>query len=405
MKTQDQQRMAETGDPAGGFWQGRSIWTRAWPRGPADLRAWAWAWTLGLALALVVGLVSGGVPAAALDGVPFPVIEQFENLREVDGMPSHKIHCVLKASDGRLWIGSWEGVLVREGNRFRRFTTAEGLTHRMVLSLAEDPKTGDIWVGTMRGLNRISAGRVTGFLQTDSGLPNNVVYGVEVIRDHVWAATAAGTGDFDPRSGRWKLYDHQNTPMHEPWCYAVKGTADRVFIGVWGGGILEHDPATGSFKEYRDPDGDFHFDLLPDDGPINDITSWIAIEEGILWQTTYFGCSRYDGSKWRTWVEGKSPLPSNFTQFVTTRGKVAWIGTDRGLSVTDAETWVNYFVGPKGEGWMEIHRPGQPIEKRPMTTALPNAFVLGVWVDDQEAWIATSDGLSRGVLARSAARK
>jgi hypothetical protein len=48
-----------------------------------------------------------------------------------------------------------------------------------------------------------------------------------------------------------------------------------------------------SVKEYRDPDQDFHFDLDPDDGLINDITSWIAYEAGVVWQTTYFGASRY----------------------------------------------------------------------------------------------------------------
>jgi len=337
-------------------------------------------------------------PAEPVADVPFPVIERFENLRQAQGMPSRKIHSVLKASDGRLWIGTWEGLLVKDGNQFRHYTTADGLTHKMVLCLAEDLKTGDPWAGTMRGLNRVSAGRITGYLQTDSGLPNNVVYGVDVIGGHVWAATAAGTGNLDLKTGRWRLYDHQNSPMHEPWCYAVRGTPDRVFIGVWGGGILEHGPVVESFKEYRDPDKDFHFDLVPDDGPINDITSWIAVEDGVIWQTTYFGASRYDGRKWRTWVEGKSPLPSNFTQFVWARGKVAWIGSDRGLSVTDADTWVNYLVSEKGDGVMEIHRPGRPVEVRPMDTALPSAFVLGVWADDRKAWIATSDGLSHGIF-------
>jgi hypothetical protein len=34
-----------------------------------------------------------------------------------------------------------------------------------------------------------------------------------------------------------------------------------------------------------------------------------------------------------------------------------------------------------------------------MATKLPNDFVLGIWVDDQEAWFATSDGLSRAIFA------
>ncbi len=332
--------------------------------------------------------------------IPFPIVERFENFGRADGIPANKVHAVLKTSEGRLWIGTWNGLCVREDNgKFRRIGPEEGLSHKMVLSVVEDPKTGDLWIGTMRGLNRYSAGKITTFTQTSSGLPNNVVYAVEVIGDTVWAATAAGTGAFDTKAGTWKIYDHNNSIMHEPWCYSVKAAGDLVYIGVWGGGIVEHDPRKGTFKEYRDPDGDFHFDLVPDDGPINDITSWLDWEDGVLWQCTYFGLSRYEKGQWKTWVQDKTPLVSNFTQWVTSRKRIAWIGTDRGVSVTDGKFWVNYLVGDKGEGLLEIHRPGQAPEKRTLTTALANAFVLGIYVDDQEAWFATSKGLSRGIFA------
>ena len=32
---------------------------------------------------------------------------------------------------------------------------------------------------------------------------------------------------------------------------------------------------------------------VPDNQPVNDITSWIAWDQGILWQATYFGMSRW----------------------------------------------------------------------------------------------------------------
>jgi ligand-binding sensor domain-containing protein len=332
--------------------------------------------------------------------LPFPVIERFESFGAAQGIPANKVHAVLKTADAELWIGTWDGLCRREKNGdFGRFGPEHGLSHKMVLSLAEDTQTGDLWVGTMRGLNRVSAGKITPYTQTDSGLPNNVVYGVEVIDGKVWVATAAGAGELNLKTGTWKIYDHNNSLMHEPWCYAVCAAGDKVMIGAWGGGIIEHDPKLGSFKEYRDPDRDFHFDLVPDDGPINDITSWLAWENGVLWHCTYFGMSRYDGRTWKTWVEGKSPLLSNFTQFVRSHRGVAWIGMDRGLSVTDGITWVNYLADDEGQGSMEIHRPNQPLEVRATATALANQFVLGIHVDDEEAWFATSKGLSRGILS------
>lgn len=364
--------------------------------------------TLRIAVALALMTLCGSALAAAEgDAVltansgpklPFPLIERFENFGKEQGIPANKVHCVLKTSEGKLWIGTWNGLCLKEEGKFHRIGPEDGLTHKMVTSIAEDPKSGDLWIGTMRGLNRYSGGRITTYTQTSSGLPNNVVYAVSVIGDTVWAATAAGMGAFEPHSGKWQIYDHNNSVMHEPWCYAVKGGKDVIYFGVWGGGIVEHDPVKGSFKEYRDPDGDFHFDLVADDGPINDITSWLDWEDGVLWQCTYSGVSRYDGKGWRTWVQDKSPLVSNFTQFVWVHRGVAWIGADRGVSVTDGDYWANYLLGEKGEGLLEIHRPGQPVEKRTMTTGLPNCFVLGIYVDDQEAWFATSKGLGRAVF-------
>ncbi len=348
-----------------------------------------------------LALVAGYSAPEAATGGPFPLIERFENFGMKDGIPSHKVHCVLPASDGKLWVGTYGGVCLREGGKFRTIGTNEGLSHPMVMCMVEDTRTGDLWIGTMRGLNRYSAGRITAYTQTSSGLPNNVVYGLDIMGDTLWVATAAGLGALDLKAGSWSIYDHNNTVMHEPWVYAVKGARDRVFVGVWGGGILEYELSSRIFKEHRDPDRDFHFDLAPDDGPVADITSWIAWEDGILWQGTYFGMSRYDGSRWRTWQEKKSPLVSNFINFVWPRGRTAWIGTDRGISVTDGDTWANYRTNEHGEGIVEIARPGQPMETRVLPTKLPNDFVLGIWTNDKEAWLATSDGLSHATFAES----
>ena len=260
---------------------------------------------------------------------------RFENFGEKDGLPSHKVHCVLKTSDGRLWIGTTNGLCVREPDgKFRRYGPEDGLSHPVVLSMAEDPRTGDLWIATMQGLTRFSGGKFTVFTQTNSGLPNNVVYGVAVIDDTVWAATPAGAGAYHIKTKTWSIYDQNNADMEEPWCYAIAPGDGVVYIGIWAGGIVEYDPRTGSFKAYRDPDGDFQFQLTPDSGPIADITSWVAYEDGILWQATYFGLSRYDTKEatWRTWVQDKTPLVSNFINTVFARGRVAWIATDRGVS-------------------------------------------------------------------------
>jgi ligand-binding sensor domain-containing protein len=350
---------------------------------------------LSLAIS-AIGLFSSALAATPSENLPFPLIERFESFGMKDGFPTHKVHCVLPTSDGKLWVGTWKGLLVRNEGKFRRIGVEDGLSHQMVVCMVEDPSTGDLWIGTMRGLNRYSAGRITVFTQTSCGLPNNVIYGLEIMSNTLWVATAAGLGALDLKTGNWSIYDHNNTVMHEPWVYSVTAARDRLFVGVWGGGILEYELSKQIFKEHRDPDRDFHFDLVPDDGPVSDVTAWVSWSDGILWQGTYFGMSRYDGLRWRTWQEKKSPLLSNFVNFIFAHNRVAWVATDRGVSVTDGDTWVNYRSGETAGGLIDIVRPGQPIETRATPTRLPNDFVLGIWVNDREAWFATSDGLGHG---------
>ncbi len=342
---------------------------------------------------------------AETTALPFPVVTRFENFGAKEGLPSHKIHCVLKASDGRLWVGTSSGLCVREpAGTFRTYGTADGLSHPTVLSMVEDPATGDLWLATMQGLSRFSGGKFTVFTQTNSGLPNNVVYGVGIMDGTIWAATPAGAGGYNLKTKTWCIYDHNNAPMEEPWCYAIAPGNKVVYIGIWAGGIVEHDPRTGSFKAYRDPDGDFQYQLTPDSGPVADITSWVAFDDGLLWQATYFGMARYDTREatWRTWVQDKSPLVSNFINSIFARGRVAWIATDRGVSVTDGTNWVNYVIDESGQGVVRTYRPGKEPQSQTMTTALADGFVMAIWADDHEAWFATSNGLSHGILAAPA---
>ena len=96
--------------------------------------------TLATGIALLLSFAgTRGVCAAEIATndlpLPFPLIERFENFQMKDGLPSHKAHCVLRASDGKLWVGTYGGALVREDGKFRRIGVEEGLSHRMVMCM------------------------------------------------------------------------------------------------------------------------------------------------------------------------------------------------------------------------------------------------------------------------------
>ena len=209
----------------------------------------------------------------------------------------------------------------------------QSLAHQAVLSLALDKRTGDLWAGTMGGLSRISAGRIDTFTQLNSGLSNDIVYGVGVQGDYVWTATAAGASRLNTRTGQWSLFNERNTPMYEIWTYAVSPAEDKVYYAVWGGGVLEYDQKTERWKDYNDPDGETEMVVMKDQGLIHEITTSVSYVDKILWVATYFGASRYDGRYWHNFLQKDSGLPSNFlSQIKGIDANRAWFSTDKGLA-------------------------------------------------------------------------
>src|SRR5579859_5043173 len=75
---------------------------------------------------MAISVIFGSFRAVADEPLPFPLIERFESFSMEQGMPTHKVHCVLLASDGRLWVGTYKGALVRENGKFRRIGVEDG---------------------------------------------------------------------------------------------------------------------------------------------------------------------------------------------------------------------------------------------------------------------------------------
>src|SRR5579872_2015460 len=94
---------------------------------------------------------------------------RWENFTTVNGLPDNHVFCVL-VDGNRIWAGTENGLGLYENGSWKVFRPAEdspqqSLAHRAVLSLALDKSTGDVWVGTMAGLSRVSAGRIDTFTQ------------------------------------------------------------------------------------------------------------------------------------------------------------------------------------------------------------------------------------------------
>jgi len=329
------------------------------------------------------------------------------NFTTAEDLPDNHVFCVLVDGD-RIWAGTENGLGLYENGVWKTFRPVEGareqsLAHQAVLSLALDKRTGDIWAGTMGGLSHISAGRIDTYTQLNSGLSNDIVYGVGVQSEYVWTATAAGASRLNTRTGQWSLFNATNTPMYEIWTYAVSPAEDKVYYAVWGGGVLEYDIKTERWKDYNDPDGETEMVLMKDQGLIHEITTSVSYVDKILWVATYFGASRYDGRYWHNFLTKDSGLPSNFlNQIKGIDENRAWFSTDKGLAYYDGMNWAVYRPA------LDTHKPEMLIRDEAghvrnvaVQTAPAHNYVLGVDFQGDDIWVATAKGLSHGIREKN----
>jgi ligand-binding sensor domain-containing protein len=251
----------------------------------------------------------------------------------------------------------------------------------------------------MGGLSRVSAGRIDSFNQLNSGLSNDVVYGVAVQDEYVWTATAAGASRLNTRTGQWSLFNERNTPMYEIWTYNVTVGPDKVYYAVWGGGVLEYDLKTQRWKDYNDPDGETEIVLFKDQGLIHEITTSVSYVDKILWVATYFGDSRYDGRNWHNFLTKDSGLPSNFTnQVKAIDANRAWFSTDKGLAFYDGTNWAVYRPAlDSGKPEMYVRDDQGNVTPVAVDSAPAHNYILGVDFQGDDIWVATAKGLSHGI--------
>jgi len=149
---------------------------------------------------------------------------------------------------GRLWVGSWGGLLRLEAGRWTRLTTGDGLLHNRVGQLAE-AKDGSLWVGYVEplGVSQLVSDRshrTWRHFSSKNGLRSDAVSFIGADpRGWTWVGTDQGVDVFDGRS--WRHFDHTDGLVWDD-CNAFWADPDgSVWIGTSRGISHFRIPATG----------------------------------------------------------------------------------------------------------------------------------------------------------------
>ena len=83
-----------------------------------------------------------------------PAIAQQAFLRQfgpAEGLRAPFVYALLQDQKGYLWLGTGDGLVRYDGTHFIRFSKKDGLAEDAVVSLGQDPASGQLWVGHYLG--------------------------------------------------------------------------------------------------------------------------------------------------------------------------------------------------------------------------------------------------------------
>jgi diguanylate cyclase (GGDEF)-like protein len=310
-----------------------------------------------------------------------------------DGTSHVSVFAIVEDGAGGLWVGTGAGVdhLDVRGTTPRRYPDSwPNAAHQAaaVTALRVD-RGGNLWVGTRRGLFRYS-GTSTRFepiiLSAGSQPQPSVTNVLQDIRGDLWITTR------DHGAFVWRRDESRPAPVREPGTPLAAGLAsdtvfaitevddDTIWLGTFGGGIVQVDARDGSITRIR------HHDRRPGGLPSDDVWAFMRDHSGLIWVATDSGLSSHDRNQHAisTWFGMQSR-----------HSKVTQTNVSCVLAMPDDTVWLGL-----GDGGVDIVEPrrGRVAQLLPDAAhprdALPKGRVLAMRASPAgDIYIGTQQGL------------
>lgn len=206
---------------------------------PDSFRWWAWG------VASLLGFSPTGAGAFVLSELSRPFVRSYG---VAQGLPHSTVQTILFGEDGRLWIGTQDGLVAYDGRAFEEIELASWERSRFVRALAQGP-SGDLWIGTQAaGLLRLS-------------------------RDRSWTAFPNGNPASGPTDSRINAL-----------AFEAAANPPRLWVGTHREGLWSYDGESwSSWGEEQGLPSRRIWDLLPTSLPDGSRRLWIATEAGPAW--------------------------------------------------------------------------------------------------------------------------
>ncbi|MBX7223664.1 MAG: GAF domain-containing protein [Blastocatellia bacterium] len=292
------------------------------------------------------------------------------------GIPPFPVWALLEDRQGRIWIGSRGGGLLKyEGGHFTRYGKKEGWPDETIFNLVEDPK-GGLWAATNGGLVYFDGTGVRTYTTAD-GLSSNLISGILVDQfERVWVCTY-GAGLNRIESGRCVTFTRKNGLPDEYltgivqdyegnlWCATRSHGIFRFQSEIFGGYTAAQGVGEGRITGIGEtPDHTVWFSSLSDGlialGPQGGIRK-IGLKDGLpdeslwglqvdrqsrVWVCGNRGVSVLDGKQVKTFSLEEIGAREQVTSIALDRQGRLWFGsfpiTSTGVLLYDGKTFLRF---------------------------------------------------------------
>ena len=322
-------------------------------------------WCARLLLCVVSFIIPANGNAADSSGSPF-IVDSWNNK---EGLPQSSVISLIQTRDGYLWLGTLNGLVRFDGNRFAIFdeNNTPGLGSGRIVRLFEDSHT-NFWVGTdTAGVSLIRDGKVTHFEIGRSGHEGRLTSIGEDSNGAVWLYTAdAHLGCY--QNGKMDVLD-----LHIPAPAISRMIAVEKSGPIW-------------VSEFEAVETNWLFSFQP----ANFNPPTLAIDQSIPAQRPDFILAGQSGGIWRL-VDGRVQKWNwNSNQPEKDLGTYLWGNSPVTSACEDSDG--NLIVGTSSAGvfWYEPDGKCRQISK---AQGLSDDHVLSLCMDrGGNLWVGTDGG-------------
>lgn len=316
---------------------------------------------------------------------------RFFTFGEREGLASDATTSVVQDRNGTLWVGTAGSGLSAvplnasgamadafpEHKAIRTYTVQNGLASDVILSLAAAP-TGDLWVGTPDGLNRIHDGHIEIYSSAD-GLPDDFIRSLFVDNDgSLWIGTRHGLAHWTYRPGaapEIRVYTQANGLGSDLVGAMARDTRGNLWVATLAGLSRLH---AGSIANFTAANG----------LSSNVVTALLPRADGtLLIGTENHGLNQWDGEKF-------APVPSAGLDQTTIHAILddgrnhIWFATGNGIARCDSRN-ASAGIAALCANWIEFGTADGLRTRQMATNSHPSAWRSR----DGRLWFATPKGL------------